>query len=265
MLPTSALFAQGKEVQKVDKLLIKKDTSKALKKLNRYIEKRPGQSDLYLKRAHLKLNRGDLEPAMVDLNTFCSINKVCGEADLLKGIIRFKQGDYNGAIAYLSVYTNKKEDPDAWFYLAQSHMWLQNYQVAINAFNRSIALRPMEVSAIYNAGLCAYYASNYSDADSLFEAASALDPSDMDIQLARGLALLRAGKHIESNVLLRTIGEVAPQYPAALYNIAVNYYNLDEFELACEYWKKAMGLGHLQAESSRERYCGKRMPKGRKR
>ena len=258
VLPFTALHAQSKAVLKVDKLLLKGDTSKALKKLNHFIDKTPSQADLYLKRAKLKIQKGDLEPAMVDLNSFCSLNMVCGEVDLWKGVVRFKQGDYNGAISYLSVYTNKREDADAWFYLAQSHMWLQNYPVAINAFQRSINLRPNEVSAIYNAGLCAYYLSRYADADSLMQTAERLAPKDLDIRLARGLSLLRGGKHVESNEVFRSIAEGDHQFPAALYNIGVNYYNLNEFELACEYWSRAMEKGHLQAESSKKRYCGKK-------
>ncbi|NQV52491.1 MAG: tetratricopeptide repeat protein [Flavobacteriales bacterium] len=258
LTPTTGLNAQSKAIQKVDNLLLKGDTSKALKKLNQFIEKAPRQADLYLKRAKLKIQRGDLEPAMVDLNSFCSLNKVCGEADLWKGVVRFKQGDYNGAISYLSIYTNKREDADAWFYLAQSHMWLQNYPVAINAFQRSIDLRPNEVSAIYNAGLCAYHFAKYGDADSLMQAAERLAPDDLDIRVARGLALLRGGKHAESNDVFQSIKEGESQFPAALYNMGVNYYNLNEFDLACEYWARAVEEGHLQAESSKKHYCGKK-------
>lgn len=258
ILVPSASNGQSPQIVKVDKHLAKGDTSKAMKKLNRFIEKADKQPDLYLYRAQLKMNRGDLEPAMVDLNTFCSLNKVCGEADLFKGIIRFKQGDYNGAIAFLSIYASKHNDERAWHYLAQSHMWLQNYPVAINAFKRAIKSSPEDVASIYNAGLCAYYAEQYELSDSLFAEGEKLSPDDLDIRLGRGLALLRKGDHINSNKLFRTFEVGEKHYSKALYNIGVNYYHLNEKDLACQYWSNAIKLGHLQAEEARQRHCGKK-------
>lgn len=260
MIGLSFSFASAQEsyIAKVDKILEKGDTAKAVKKLNGFIMKNPKSTDLYLKRAKLKLERGDLEPAMVDLNSHCSLNKECGEADLLKGIIRFKQGDYSGAIAYLSTYTQEHDRAEAWSYLGQSHMWLQNYPVAVNAFRKAIAIQPKDVSSIYNAGLSAYYNEYFGLADSFFVAALAIAPEDGDIMLAHGLTLLRSGNHIESNKVFRTFEEDSPHYANALYNIGVNYYNLNEKSLACDYWTRSMEQGHMKAESSKQQYCRKK-------
>lgn len=261
----SEAVCQSKYLTKVEHVLQQGDTTKALTRLNKYIAKHPKEAELYLKRARMKIQRGDLDPAMVDLNSYCSLQKDCGKANLLKGIVRFKQGDFNGAIAFLSSYTQKNEDPEAWSYLAQSHMWLQNYPVAINGFRRAIQINPKDVSAMYNAGLSAYYGESYSLADSFFQAAELLAPDDLDIRLARGLSLLRKGDHVESNKVFRRFEKDQIYFDRALYNIGVNYYNLDEVDLACDYWTRAIEMGHLGAESSKKKYCGKKRSKGLKR
>jgi len=256
--------AQSKYVLKVDKYLTAGDTSKAIKKLNQYITKRPELAELYLKRAKLKIDRGDYDPAMVDLNSFCSLNRICGEAEYLKGLVRFKQRDYNGAIAHLSEYTKIKDHANAWFYLALSHMWLQNYPLAINGFQKSIQINKNQPLAYYNAGLASFYSDNFSNAAIFFSNALELSPNDTDIKIARANALMQLKMYAESNTVLREISIGDKNYPAALFNIGVNYFNLNEKDLACDYWVQAKEIGHLQAEDATQRHCEKRLGRVKK-
>ncbi len=264
LFSTSNSVAQSKYAQKVDKYLSTGDTAKALKKLNKFIAKKPESTDLYLKRAKLKMERGDYDPAMVDLNSVCSLNRICGEAEYLKGLVRFKQHDYNGAIAHLSEYTKMKDHAPAWFYLALSHMWLQNYPLAINGFQKSIDIDGNQPLAYYNAGLASFYSDNFANADLLFAKALELTPNDSDIKIARANALMQLKKFAESNTLLREVGMEDKNYRIALFNIGVNYFSLNEKDLACDYWVQAKELGHLQAEDATERHCEKRLGRVKK-
>lgn len=264
LLTSSNSVAQSKYAQKVDKYLSTGDTAKALKKLNKFIAKKPEATDLYLKRAKLKMERGDYDPAMVDLNSFCSLNRICGEAEYLKGLVRFKQHDYNGAIAHLSEYTKMKDHAPAWFYLALSHMWLQNYPLAINGFQKSIDIDGNQPLAYYNAGLASFYSDNFANAALLFAKALELTPNDSDIKIARANALMQLKKFAESNTLLREVGMEDKNYRIALFNIGVNYFSLNEKDLACDYWVQAKELGHLQAEDATERHCEKRLGRVKK-
>jgi len=257
-------FAQSKYLIKVDKSLAASDTVKAIKQLNKYISKKPDQAELYLKRAKLKIERGDYDPAMVDLNSFCSLNRICGEAEYLKGIVRFKQHDYNGAIAHLSEHTKIRDHAQAWLYLALSHMWLQNYPLAINGFQKSLEIDQNQPLAYYNAGLASFYTDNFSNAAMFFGKALELSPNDTDIKIARANALMQQKLYAESNSLLREINIGDKNYPAALYNIGVNYFNLNEKDLACDYWVQAKEIGHLQAEDATARHCEKRLGRVKK-
>ncbi len=256
--------AQSRYVVKVDKYLAGGDTVKAVKKLNKYISKKPEFAELYLKRAKLKIERGDYDPAMVDLNSFCSLNRICGEAEYLKGIVRFKQHDYNGAIVHLSEYTKIRDNSTAWFYLALSHMWLQNYSLAINGFQKSIQLEANQPLAYYNAGLASFYTDNFSNASMFFAQALELSPNDTDIKIAHANALMQQKQYAESNALLREITIGDKNYPAALFNIGVNYFNLNEKDLACDYWVQAKKIGHLQAKDATQRHCEKRLGRVKK-
>lgn len=247
--------AQNKYVVKVDKYLAKGDTIKAIKKLNKYIEKHPEEPDLFLKRAVLKINRGDLDPAMVDLNSYCSLKSNCGKAVFYKGLVRFRQHDYNGAIKFLSEYSKTNNDADTWLYLALSHMWLQNYPLAVNGFLKSLEENTQQPLACYNGGLAAYYMEDYELADSLFVEAISLQSNESDFLMARALSLLKLQKYDQCIELLNDIKDSDKNRPSALYNIGVAYYNLDQTDKACGFWNQSKDAGHLQAIESIEQYC----------
>lgn len=246
---------QSKYLQRAEKKLEKGDTVKAIKKLNKYIEKHPKDADIYLLRAKLKIDQGDYDPAMVDLNSYCSLIPTCTEASYWKGIVRYKQSDYKGAIEHLSAYTSNYKHAEAWIYLGLSHMWLQHYELAMNSFQRSLELDPTQVMAYYNAGISAFRIGRADQAVSNLSRAHELAPNDTDITLALANALTLQESFQKSIDVLQGISTNDAAYPKALYNIAVNYYRMDKESDACEWWEKAEAAGHLNAEDSIKRYC----------
>lgn len=255
MLLGLELSAQSKYLARAERKLAKGDTVKAIKKLNKYIEKHPKDADIYLMRAKLKVERGDYDPAMVDLNNYCSLIPACIEATYWKGIARYKQHDYNGAIEHLSAYTSNFKSAEAWVYLGLSHMWLQHYELAMNAFQRSLELDPTQVTAYYNAGVSAFRIGRAEQAISYLKRAHEHAPDDTDITLALSNSLTLAEGFKESIALLKQIDANSPAYTKAVYNIAVNYYRMDDVVEACNWWQKAKEAGHLNAEDSIKRYC----------
>lgn len=258
-------LSQHKYIKKVDKYLEAGDRTKALQKLDQYIKKKPELAALYLKRAKLKIEQGDLGPAMLDINTFCSLNRICGEAEFLKGLILYKQRNFHGAVEPLGEYTRKFDNADGWYYLALSHMWIQNYSLAAHGFKRAMEAGSAQPDIYYNAGLASYYNAAYPKADSLFLLAIAQNSQDIDALLARSLVLSKMTQYAESNKVLRAILDIDPTHGKALYNIGVNYYDLNERDLACDYWTQAAEALHQEGEVAKEKYCGKKKKrKGRK-
>ncbi|NCG29652.1 MAG: hypothetical protein GWP27_04170 [Bacteroidetes bacterium] len=259
------VLSQHKYIKKVDKYLSTGDRPKALTKLDQYIKKKSDMADLYLKRAKLKIEQGDLGPAMLDINTFCSLNRICGEAEFLKGLILYRQRNCLGAIEPLGEYTRKFDNADGWYYLALSHMWIQNYSLAAHGFKRAIEAKSDQPDIFYNAGLASYYNNAFAKSDSLFGLAIQKNPQDLDAMIAKSLALSKMEAYAESNKILRAVLDIDPSNGKALYNIGVNYYDLNERDLACDYWSRSAELEHKEGEEAKMKYCGKKKKrKGRK-
>jgi|GEM_PF-422159 len=264
LTPLSDISAQTRYIKKVDKYLGQNDTAKALTTLNKYIDKKPEAAQLYLKRAMIKIDQKHYDPALVDLNSFCSVNKTCGEAEYWKGVIMYKQGNYTGAVENFGNYSRKFDKAESWFYLALSHMWLQNYNLSMYAFTRSLEVDANQPAAWYNAGVSAYRYGDHTKADSLLRRAQELSPEDLDVKMAIGLNLAKQKDFIESNKVLRSIQDVYSNKGSVLFNIGLNYFHMDEREHACEYWSLAAEEGHGQGLTSRKKFCDKKPKKGRK-
>lgn len=252
---TSTLFAQSKTEQKVDKYLVAGDTAKALKKLNKYIDKLPNQSELYLKRAKIKMQRNDLDPAMVDLNSYCSLNETCAEANFLKGKIRYLQGDYVGCLAHFDGTKNTPFEEQSLVYKGLAYMWQYQQAYAENVFKEALKKFPNSTSALYNASLLAYRMEKYEYANELATRLLQLSPNDKDAQLSQALIFTKLKKYVESNLLLREMQKTDEKNPTINYSIGVNYYHLEERDLACDYFRRARDQGHDQAQMALRNYC----------
>jgi tetratricopeptide (TPR) repeat protein len=255
-------MAQSRYLKKVDKFMLLGDSVKAVNHLNKMIGKHPSAADLYLRRAQMKMDRGDLNPAMVDLNSFCSLNQTCGEAAFLKGIIRYRQDDFHGAVEYFSDYSRKHDDVNAWMYLGLTHLNLKNYQIAENAFTKVLDIDSKNYLALYNAGLAAYNYSEFDKASEYFTLATTRLPGDIDSWLGLGLAQSAQGDFTDSNKSLRQALGVQPDNGSVLYNIGVNYHGLGDSEQACNYWERAQKVKNLAAELAIEQYCSETADKG---
>lgn len=256
LLFTSTTLAQSKVVQKADKYLMEGDTAKALKVLNKRITKHPKEADPYMKRAEIKIARQDYDPANVDLNSYISLSDDVVGASYRRDIIRYRQNDFHSATAHFSKYLSENEDDaQAWTYLGLSHLATKNYEVASNAFFRAIQLNPNDALANYNAGLAAYHAASYEAADLFLRKAITLSPNDVNALLLRALCRSKMNDLVESNNVLREALEIDPENGAVLYNLGVNYYNLDETQVACDYWQKAVDVNNPSAKLAITSYC----------
>lgn len=254
--------AQTRHLKKVNKYLDQNDTVAAMKQLNKMIAKHSVEAALYLKRAQLKISRGDLSPALIDLNSFCTYNQTCGEALFLKGLICYRQQNYHAAIGHLSDYSRKHDDPNGWIYLGLSHLNLSNFEVAQNAFSKALENEPGNFNAHYNAGLAAYKQGEFKKSLDYFSAATNLFPASVDAWIGLGLSYTAQASFEASNKALRQAIAIEPNHGAALYNIGVNYHGMDDHESACSYWTRAKEAQSQAALVALERYCSETADKG---
>jgi len=253
-----ALATQAQvDLSKMNSFLAKKDTVKALNTINKLIDKNPQSALLYLERAKIKIARKDFEPAMVDLNSFCSLNKKCGEATFYKGLVRYKLGDFNGAIGFFSESSSNEKDINTWLYLGLSHMKLENYNLALNIFDRVLGMDSQHEIAMYNGALAHYYDGNFKKASELFTQYIRTHTNDESAMLGNALSLAMNKKYDKSNEQLERILQLNPQNDVAKYNLGLNHYNADAMDKACQAWREASALGNESATLALDQFCGK--------
>lgn len=260
----SPVNAQSRYLKKPNKYLLKSDTTNAMLALNKMIAKHPTEADLYMKRAELKMARKNFDAAMVDLNSYCGYNQVCGQAELLKGIIRYEQLDYRGAIEHLSAYSIRRDDEQVWNYLGMCHLKLKNYQIARNAFEKAFESNGKNQGALYNAGLASYLNEEYEMAIDFFNRSIELLPGDLNSWMGLGLAQTALHRFSDANKSFRQALAIDENNGTALYNIGVNYYGMNEKDEACVYWEKANQYRNLAAGQALEQYCQEKATKDQK-
>ena len=251
----NSTIAQTKSEIKVEKFLNAQDTAKAIKTLNKHLKKNPLNEVLYLRRAKIKIIRKDYDPAMADLNSYTSIATNHHEAEFLKGSIRFRQGDYAGALDHFEKVKLEPFEEQALVYTGLAYMWLYQQTYAEVTFKKTLKKYPNSTSALYNAAVQAYRMESYEYADGLIDRFLKIKPDDFDAQLTKSLILTKREKYIESNLLLREMLKTNNLNATINYSIGVNYYHLDERDLSCDYFRRARDLGHEAAKLSLRNYC----------
>lgn len=251
----SASFAQSKYFMKVQQTLTEGDTSKAVKKLNKYIEKTPNDALLYKLRAEIKIARKDFDPAMLDLNSYCSLNPNCEDGEFLKGQLLYNLGDYSGCVSHFDLTKNSIYEESALVYKGLAYMWLYQYAHAERVFEQGISKFSKSKDLLYNASILAYRTENYDRAENYIDRFLEIAPTDFDGRLSKALIYTKQKKYIESNLILRELLKESETNPSVLYSIAVNYYHLNEFDMACNYFKQARNFGHEAAEMAIRKYC----------
>jgi tetratricopeptide (TPR) repeat protein len=92
----------------------------------------------------------------------------------------------------------------------------------------------------------AVQAGQFENAVQLVDRSIALNPSDPDAHILKGVALSRLGRNEEATAELRSAIQLAPSSSKAFYNLSVHYYGIGEMDRALEMSREAVRLdpGH---------------------
>lgn len=255
ILLSITLQSQSKSELKIRQHLTQGDTSKALKKLNQSLAKNPNDALLYKLRAEVKINRKDFDAAMTDLKSYCALNSYCEDGQFLMGSMLYKMGDYANCISHLDQTKGSKYEASAMVFKGLAYMWLYQYAHAEQVFSEAIDKFPQSKDLCYNGAILAYRMEKFDLAERYIQQFLALSPKDFDGLLSKALIYTKQKKYIESNLILRDLLKEKNDHASALYSIAVNYYHLNEYDLACNYFRQARDLGHEAAQLSLKKYC----------
>ena len=112
-------------------------------------------TEAYINAAMTNIDAGYLDQAAGWLKKALSIDSESHRAQAYLGIIKQKQGLFNEAERYLShVLEAYPRDRKVLFELGRIHYLTNKYHLAVDLFNRSLAIDPEQPDVYYNLGLC---------------------------------------------------------------------------------------------------------------
>lgn len=152
-------------------LLQQKKLDQAEKALMHAIKMRPHYGKAYFNLGRIYLERNEKEKAWEHFRTACmnaDLDTELGFNTFAKISLSLKKYD-DAIFAYNRVIEANPQNKDAYFNLANSYFFVQEYAKASQYFNKAIEMDPNDTRAWYNLGETHFKAGNYNDAIAAFE------------------------------------------------------------------------------------------------
>jgi len=204
-------------------LIIMNEIPTAISFLTHYIKNNPSKIDLYKKRALLFHKTDNFSEAIKDLNFYLSKDSKDTSAWMLKGDICYDASLYSEAIdAYNIVLLQDIENYRAMAHKADALMEMQSYDEAIKTYKKLLLFESYNETYLFNIGFSFLQQKLYKE--SVFYLSKAIEHATTTMGI---------------NLTVRGIA----------------YNNLEEKEAACNDWKKALGIGFLDAKKYISNYC----------
>jgi len=149
---------------------------------------------------------------------------------------------YTAALVPLRRVTRERPDfAGGWQALAQCYRVREQYDQALDAYDRALALAP-DASLAYNLGVTAGRAEQWERAVAAYEQALELAPGNLEADYNRAVALMRAERLEEAATAFAAYRERDPGHDRAVLNHGVTLYKLGRFEDAAEAYNLALEL-----------------------
>jgi tetratricopeptide (TPR) repeat protein len=164
---------------------------------------------------------------------------------LSKGIDRYRQQDYEGAIREfrrsIGLAPNSTHSTSASSYMANAYMALGDTKGAIKAYKDAIHRSP-DRDDIYNSlGNLYFSEGRYDEAAETYEKAVKIYSSS-DNHYALGQAYLNAGRHSEADREFNTVLRMEPDKPAGYYGRGLNFSKQGRYEDAILQFREAVRI-----------------------
>lgn len=172
--------------------------------------KRHNSSELF-KRALLNMQLGDYKAARVDSQALMAKAAKHPGANYIRGLLQYEAGNYDEAIAALSVTEPAfKQYPLSLFFLASANLNKGNMEAAINQADRFHKSNPNSVQGRKLLAMIRMQQGDFASVQSLLEPVLVNDPDDIDALNLASNALLQEGKTSEAIELLGRVATLQP-------------------------------------------------------
>jgi tetratricopeptide (TPR) repeat protein len=172
-----------------------KDYKAAIANFEKALVEQPNDTAAYFGVIRACLFANDLRAAEKYINKAISVYPNNAELILRRGILNNLKGDFDrGAEDFdvaLSLRPSKEIEYQLLLNRGASHIRLENYQPALDDYNRALEISPRNPSIYNYMGLANYKLGNYLDAIANYSNAIDLDPNNSSSYYNRGMAYLK--------------------------------------------------------------------------
>ncbi|MDR0603621.1 MAG: tetratricopeptide repeat protein [Bacteroidales bacterium] len=159
------------------------------------------------------------------------------------GNVYYDKGEYDNAIdAYKKTIALKPEDAAAYNNLGNAFDNKGEYDNAIDAFKKAIALKPETAETYYNLGNAYDNKGEYDNAIDAFKKSIALKPETAVVYYNLGNVYRNKGKYDNAIEAYKKAIALSPEDAVAYNNFGNAYYDKDEYDNAIDAYKKAIEL-----------------------
>ena len=143
---------------------------------------------------------------------------------------------------YLTENSDLERSADLWFEQGNILLVNEEYDQAIAAYDKALAIKPDLHQALYNRGNALGNLGRDEEAIASYDKVLAIQTDDHEAWNNRGYALGNLGRDEEAIASFERVLDIKPDYHQAWYNIACTYALQDKSDLAIENLEKAILL-----------------------
>jgi len=135
-----------------------------------------------------------------------------------------------------------RSDPQEYISEGNLHYNLQQYEQAIQNYNKALELKPDFPKALYNRGIAYRYVGQYERAIQDYDKALELRPDYPEALVNRGLAYIHLGQYEQAIQDFNRAVELRADYATPRYNMACAYSVMNKPDEALKWLKEAIDL-----------------------
>ena len=128
------------------------------------------------------------------------------------------------------------------FNLAITNHKNENYQDAINYYNKAIEINPEHANSYYNLGLLLHKIKNYKEAVKCFEKTLKNQPGFKNANNNLGVIFYNLGENLKAITCYKNEIQINPQNIEAYNNLGIVFYNIGEVQKAINVFEKAIQI-----------------------
>lgn len=160
-----------------------------------------------------------------------------------QGFDYLRGGNYGRAIEiFKELVESSQDDPHLHEGIAFAHMYLKNYELALEHFRKVVDLRPASATALINLGAVLNRSKQFQQAVDVLQNAIAKDRKSSEAYYNLGYSYRYLGQHDMSISAYKEAIRLKPHLPETYVKLADVYMEAGSFSQAIEHYRRALAI-----------------------